>query len=327
MANLAVSAVCNLACVYCFAHDHTSKSANTRHYIDLLTYDKLLDFLDRSDIDEARLLGGEPTLHPDFPELVRRAVAHGKKIVVFSNGLMPPKALESLLTLPEESCLVLMNVNTPADIGQKVHNRQLETLRQLGKRAMPGFNIYRMDFDLSFLAAIIHETGCKPALRLGLAQPCLSGENRYIHPKQYRFVAEKIVRFAGENPGIRLEFDCGFVRCMFSDEELRILRQPDSAIEWRCGPILDIDVDGKAIHCYPLSELDTIEVTPADDAAALRQHFEAVTRPYRQSGIYPECATCSFKQAGQCSGGCLSTTIRRFQHTPFEVSIPDPERP
>jgi molybdenum cofactor biosynthesis enzyme MoaA len=75
MANLVVADACNLKCAYCFARDHmqASKDNAAPAFISLATFEARLDFLDRSGIGEIRLIGGEPTLHPQFPEMIRRA--------------------------------------------------------------------------------------------------------------------------------------------------------------------------------------------------------------------------------------------------------------
>lgn len=323
MANLTISAVCNQSCAYCFTRDHLNDSGANQRFLDVGDFEARLNFLERSGIDQVRLLGGEPTLHPGFPELVERARARNKKIVVFTNGLMPDKALGCLEELPVTECTVLVNVNEPGEAGKDTSERQRTVIRRLGERALLGFNIYDADFQPDFLLSLVAEVRCRPAIRLGIAQPCLSGDNRYIHPKQYGFVGEKVVRFAclAASAGVRLEFDCGFVRCMFSDEDMEALKASSADIGWRCNPILDIDIEGRVIHCYPLSRLGSRPLTPETDAPALRSAFESSTRPYRQAGIFQECSTCPFKASGECPGGCLAVTIRRFRHTPFSLVV------
>jgi hypothetical protein len=65
----------------------------------------------------------------------------------------------------------------------------------------------------------------------------------------------------------------------------------------------------------------TLPLSPMADAATLRAEFEVRTEPYRQAGVYSECSSCVFKAAGECSGGCLAATIRRFRHTPFALKV------
>jgi MoaA/NifB/PqqE/SkfB family radical SAM enzyme len=333
VANLAISAVCNQNCAYCFTVDHLKRTPGSdddhplrasQAFIPVPVFRDHLAFLARSGVEEVRLLGGEPTLHPAFGTLVEHAMAAGMRIVVFTNGLMPEPALSCLEALAPDECTVLVNVNEPttADDGRG-HERRLDTLRRLGKRAFPGFNIYRLDCQLDFLLPLIAETGCKPVVRLGMAQPCLSGNNQHVHPNQYRAVAVKIVRFARDatRAGVTLDFDCGFVRCMFSDADLKTLQAAGTKVGWRCNPILDVDIEGNVLHCYPLANLVRVPLLPESDAASLRSLFEAQTRPYRQAGVFKECSTCFFKEKGECPGGCLAATIRRFRRVPFCLEV------
>ena len=80
MANLIVSNMCNLNCAYCFAKDYigTAQHGSNLNFIPLDSFENHLDFLDRSGIEQVRILGGEPTLHPEFPELLRAALFREK---------------------------------------------------------------------------------------------------------------------------------------------------------------------------------------------------------------------------------------------------------
>jgi hypothetical protein len=324
MANLAISAVCNQKCPYCFTSDHFGTVTHREAFMTIEAFEAGLDFLDRSHLDEVRLLGGEPTLHPQFPQLVALARMRHKKITVFSNGLMPERSIACLEELPPGECTVIVNVGSPASDNEAVFLQQYSTLRRLASRALVGFNIYRPDFEAEFLLPLVKETGCQPMIRLGLAQPCLSGVNEYLRPVCYQFVGVKITRLAqaAAKRDVKLALDCGFVRCMFSDRALATLKTLGAAVGWRCSPILDVDTTSQVIHCYPLSKFLRLPLTPDSDAPTWRQVFEQHTRPYRPAGIFRECSTCFFKQSEECSGGCLSLTMRRFRHVPFRLKIP-----
>ena len=88
-------------------------------------FDAALDFLVRSNIAEARLLGGEPTIHPGFDGIVDRVLARGLRLVVFSGGMIPEKALRRLEAVPEGALTVLLNVIPPAT-GQPPQLRRQE---------------------------------------------------------------------------------------------------------------------------------------------------------------------------------------------------------
>ncbi|MBX3056318.1 MAG: radical SAM protein [Anaerolineae bacterium] len=333
MANLAISNVCNLNCPYCFAAAYMSReNGAARPFITIDAFQQRLDFLERSHISQVRLIGGEPTLHPQFTTLVELARQRGFTILVFTHGLVRARPLACLTALSPDDCLVLVNMNATRsgcepDAAETAQREAV--IRQLGPRALLGFNIYRPQFDLQPLLALIQKANCRPAIRLGLAQPILNGDNACLHPKQYPAVGRQLAQFARHAAavGVRLEFDCGFVRCMFGDEELALLQERGADVAWRCNPILDISLDGRAIHCFPLTGRVETAVA-AQDAPTLRQQLTTQTQAYRLVGIYRECSFCPYKQQGApqgaCTGGCLAQTMRRFRHQDLQFVLPAP---
>jgi sulfatase maturation enzyme AslB (radical SAM superfamily) len=329
MANLVVTNICNLNCPYCFAAVYMGQDSNKRDvtFIDHQTFSQHLDFLERSQIFWARLIGGEPTLHPHFSDLICQARQRGFKILLFSHGLMPERSLACLETLTPDDCLVLVNMNatvTGRHPNEAEKARRRATVMRLGDKVRLGYNIYQTNFNLDHLLPLIQQANCQRSIRLGLAQPMLVGENRFLHPKQYQIVGRKIVLLAqrAADYGVVLEFDCGFVRCMFSDSDLEVLRQSGANIGWRCNPILDISLNGQAIHCFPLTGQVETAVSSQSDATTLRERLANQTQAYRTAGIYRECSTCLLKEQAECTGGCLANTMRRFRHHSLKFSVP-----
>jgi radical SAM protein with 4Fe4S-binding SPASM domain len=108
---------------------------------------------------------------------------------------------------------------------------------------------------------------------------------------------------------------------MFSDQHLVTLEEAGAVVAWRCNPILDIDLEGNVVHCYPLAGLGTLPLTETSNAAELRRAFAEWTRPYRRAGVFKECGTCRFKAKGECTGGCLAVTMRRFRKASFSLQM------
>lgn len=327
MANLIISRVCNGECPYCFALEtlHPPSTDPAQRFIGPEAFEARLDWLERSGIRQVRLLGGEPTLHPHFPVLVARAAQREKQLLVFSHGWMPEPALQALEALPPKRCRVIINMNArlPGGDQEATEVRRRAVFRRLGERAQPGYSICGRKFQMQFLIPLILETGCRKAIRLGLAQPTLAGTNAHLLPKHYRQVGAQIASFAeaAAEAGIVLEFDCGFVRCMFSESELKTLHAAHTDVGWRCNPVLDVDLDGRVFHCFPLAERFSAHLGEGRDAASLRAELETATRPYRQAGVFSECSSCLHKQQGICTGGCLASTIRRFSSHPFSLTL------
>jgi hypothetical protein len=326
MANLMLTTVCNLHCPFCFAADQLSRTPDPGRFLSVAAFESRLDFLDRSGIGQVRLIGGEPTLHPCFPELVERARARGKHLLVFSHGLIPERSLRCLEVLPVESCLVLINTNATDNgaLSTPAAHRRHVVMQRLGQRALPGFTIDRVDCDLESLLELIAETGCRRTLRIGLAHPSLYGSNSSLHPQQYPAVGHKLATFAARAAvvSVKLEFDCGYVRCMFSAADLATLESAGAAIGWHCNPILDIGLDDLSVHCFPLGAAAHCSMTANTTAVAMRTQLAQQVAAYRTAGIYAECTSCAYRARGECTGGCLAATMRRYRHSQFQVMMP-----
>ena len=59
--NIIINNYCNLTCEYCFAKDVMEEQ---RQQMTLEQFQWALDFLDASNDGNIRIVGGEPTLHP-----------------------------------------------------------------------------------------------------------------------------------------------------------------------------------------------------------------------------------------------------------------------
>jgi MoaA/NifB/PqqE/SkfB family radical SAM enzyme len=330
MANLIISNVCDAACDYCFAASHMTamRAPSAPAFMSAREFEKALNYLDHSGIEEARLLGGEPTLHPDFPAFVEAAIRRGKRLVIFTHALIPEAALQSLLDLPAEKCCLIVNMSAEfrnSQVGDQQAARRLSILKVLGSRAMPGYNIQSPGFDLSVLIQTARETGMRRTIRLGMALPGPKSSNRFIHPKQYRLVGSQISRQAEQvaREGFTLDVDCGFVRCMFSDAELSSLNHDGAKVGFHCSPILDICPDDRVLHCFSLSDRFVQPFSGRLASPCLHEAFEAQIHGYRTAGVFSDCSTCVHKLNRECSGGCLAATLKRFQPAAFELAIPD----
>jgi MoaA/NifB/PqqE/SkfB family radical SAM enzyme len=89
---------CQLRCTHCYAESGPESDHGT------MTADDWRRVLDESaavGAQEVVIIGGEPTLHPDLPELVRYALDRGMRVEVFSNLARPlPDALWALFETP-----------------------------------------------------------------------------------------------------------------------------------------------------------------------------------------------------------------------------------
>jgi MoaA/NifB/PqqE/SkfB family radical SAM enzyme len=313
MANLSITNVCNKKCAYCFANDTLNEFGKT--YINAKTFEKALDYLERSGLKQARFLGGEPTLHPNFIDFVKKALDRGLDIMLFTNGLMSDKTLEYLTTIPQERIAVLMNTIHPDENNDQGIILQKKIMKRLGKVIIAGVNIYNSRQELNFLLEYVSRYNLKNEIRLGISHSVLSRNNIFLHPKEYQETGYNIAQFKIEakKSGVSLGFDCGFVPCMFPDEYFELLSEELKKAGTCCHPIIDMLSDGSFIACYPLNNLLKIKINNHLNARDLILNFEKAISPYRETGIYPYCTNCPLFN-NRCNGGCMSFRIQRFSN-------------
>jgi radical SAM protein with 4Fe4S-binding SPASM domain len=313
MTNLSIIEACTLNCRYCFARQTLRSENGRQRHVTRTEFRRMLDFLERSGMDQVRLLGGEPTLHPEFCALVDEALARGFRVIIFSNGLMPEPALDKLAQCDTAHVAVMINTLRP-DHPQAT--TQTNTLRRLGSRVTLALNIDTPGVETDFLFERIEAYGLWPAIRLGLAHPAVGSANRSLHPRYYAEVGHRLLDFAQRalERDIQLQFDCGFVPCMFPEGSLALLGTDAKAIGTHCSPIPDILPNGRMVPCYPLAAIAQLRFFNYRnaDAHSVRAHFSKSLTPYRMMGLYKACVDCQQRIAGTCTGGCIAAAMRRL---------------
>jgi hypothetical protein len=313
MANLCLTTRCQRRCRYCFGappewHGRTADMSQG-------TFEAALLALDRSGIREARLLGGEPTLHPHFVDWLDLALAKGLRALVFSNGLIDETLALRIRGYGRDRVTTLVNAADPGEGTAEERQHMERTLGILGHTALLGRTVAEPDTPLAFLLDLIDVHGLERTIRLGLAHPSLDGRNAWLAPRSYALAGERIADFieTAAERRIRVEFDCGVVPCMFPPGFTESDHCDRERLGKACGPIPDILPDGAAVACFPLASLSQRAPSDYEDLEAVRRWLRSVLEPFRDLGIRPECRGCDWKRRGQCQGGCVAVALRRLQ--------------
>lgn len=321
MANLSITTMCNRDCAYCFSKLPINEFKSPLE-MEMEFFLSILDFLELNKISQVRLLGGEPTLHPLFNSFVEVSLARGFRVLIFSNGFMPDSVISYLVETPVDRVVILINSTGFPKYSPKEKKKLTMVFQRLGKRAFLGCNIDNPGIQLNFLLELIKEYNLFPLVRLGLAHPCIDRQNKFLHPRYYIEIGEKITEFAFNAHAfeVKIELDCGFVPCMFPEEAFHLLEKKEIGLQ--CGPIPDILPDGRIISCYPLASLHYETFSKNQIAEELKDKFEECLKQFKCFGIFRECSICVWKQEGKCLGGCIANAMRRMHHSDFEFFMP-----
>jgi MoaA/NifB/PqqE/SkfB family radical SAM enzyme len=294
--NILLTLACNLDCDYCFAR--TRKSASTRQEMTLDELETLLNQMD-PDVDEVRLMGGEPTLHSRYSEVLRLVKSHDFIVTVFTNGTRASLRL----TAPYLPDTVLLNLNDWRTYSEAQAAEILDNLAALGSRVGLGYTVTQADFDLADHVRLIREYGLKPVIRIGLAQPVVGGGNKYLPdealPKAHRSVVRWAEKLAAE--GVRLNFDCGFMRCHFNEADIESLVRANASLRFICRPSVDVGPGLQTWRCFAFSAGPGMDWRSFADVSRAQAWFER-----RDRFIVSDCEDCNHSQSGWCQGGCLA---------------------
>lgn len=319
--NLILTDVCNRACPYCFAQSKVSLAdrevAGVAAPISLDNYELVLDFLEKSSVPELKLLGGEPTTHPEITRIVERGLARGLVITIFSNGLWSSRVQQLFRQPNTDGVRFLINVNEPARQSGQENARQHRALEIAGERASLGFNIYRSDFDLRFVADLIDRHGLRREVRLGLAHPIVGEINEAPGDAELPVIGARLIAQLREleSRDVLGSFDCGFPLCMFPAAELDALVTCSTGFSAHCGIIIDIGPDLTVWPCFPLSNVHNVRLQDFATLAELRDYYSRQLSGVRAMGSLPECLDCRYLKRNQCAGGCMARTLRSWSGT------------
>jgi radical SAM protein with 4Fe4S-binding SPASM domain len=278
--------------------------------------EKIIQFYQKSQLTRFVILGGEPTLHPCFDQMLTRVLAEPefKSVMIFSNGLMPEKVLEYLSMNPDPRIQIAMNLNAPEYHTDSQWFQALHTMKTLGKRIGLGINVYESGQKYDYLLDAIQEFGLSAHIRVGLTQPIVASKNLYAREEAFPAIAEDLLAFAERayKRGVGFSFDCGFRFCMFTLEQHKELLRFGIKFKAVCSPIIDIAPDLSVWRCFPLINQAGVSLNDFSTKNQLIHYYNEIFKAFIPMGNKPECPQCLYRVNNLCNGGCLARTLSSF---------------
>lgn len=318
MANIVLTTQCNLHCVYCFANEFVNRQTNE---MSMDNFEECLRFLSFDPNERIGLIGGEPTLHPEFKRILGRLIdSPFKSVCVFTNGIL----LDRYLTeLRNGRFQILINLNAPDMIGDHAFSRIMDNMDlmihslYMAEQVGVGINLYKPDMDYQYLLDTLKKYRQK-RVRVSVSVPNLGG-NREVDPLEYfRTMRPLVRRFIRDvlEIGVAPNFDCNYIPYCLREEDDKVLLDKYKDVAMRsnllkqppiCSPVIDILPDLNAVRCFGMSSFFKTDIRRFRNTKELRRHFllevDACAYPLLPS---KECKGCREYLAGNCSGGCYA---------------------
>jgi hypothetical protein len=280
------------------------------------------------------IIGGEPLLYTHIDQAMRLALSHpmSEYVMIYTNAVeldrLAPEILEA------KKFRMLVNCNSPEDMGEKSFERMRENLLRFQNdhcgdgRFRLSVNLFKPDFDYSYVIPLVRELGFD-VIRLSVSVP-KKGDLHGKTPLEYfREMKPLAIRFVGDmiRNGVITGFDCNFLpNCVFTKDErdgmmgakdvfYKALSERYSETFWQrvifcelnnCTPVIDILPDLRAIRCFGLSEYTKQDIDKYRNIGELRDYYiKTVDMPACRLWTEDDCADCYDRECGDCSGGCL----------------------
>lgn len=320
MPNIMLTYRCNLSCEYCFANEFVNEDNIDISYEN---YMKAKEFILSSGNIHIGLIGGEPTIYPDFEKVLddlgkdTRVAA----VTIYTNGLEIGKYIDDL---DNEKFNVLVNCNGEVNIGKRYHELEknvqlLYKLTNAKKRITLGVNLYSNELDFNYIIDMAKKNDIH-RLRMSLTVPNLTCKRNIDALEYFRSRKDFLFDFLKKCDAAMIVpyFDCNIMPyCIWSDEEYnwinsflnkyQVKRTNLLGKECICKPVIDILPDLQCVRCFGLSEITKTSIMEFREIKDLYLYYEKKydSLVYHKCGNV-SCVDCYERRIGKCFAGCLA---------------------
>lgn len=315
MANIMINSYCNLKCPYCFADNEISDCGVKNMSID--DFEKIIEWHKNNNMRSIRIIGGEPTLHPNFIDFIYRILGDEffEGIHIFSNMTFNDEVKTALIDFSTEKRLsFLPNFNEEIVIGSKYNlvKKNIKIFTELGCIDTLGINIYKHDYDFSIPLNMAVDLGIK-CIRWALVTPNFEITKEFNVKSYFNGYFDTLIRFFKmcNERFLSNHQDCNSIpMCSFTDSQLRQIVSINPKIfskELACEVVLDVNPQMEAFRCFGLSEDYRMKLNPKTKIETYMDVIEEETKEIESKLLFDECATCeTYKYNGDRSCACIN---------------------
>jgi len=310
---------CNHRCPFCKLTG-TLASKKNRADMTIKDIDKIIDFCKRSGVNQLRILGGEPSQHPQIMDLLERIYERGLFVgIIFTNGIFDNDRLikfilrhripvnmnyfpkedyrDGELELVHENMrrLFLKNMDSKEMVGQKIVKEKSSTL---------SITFYKPDQEYRYIIDACLKYGVGP-IRWAASHSSTTQENRHVDFKMLKEMVPLMAGFVREavKAGVYTCVECGLVPCVLTKQEYRFFSKFTEGFTFMCQPILDVFPDLSVHYCMGMPIVSWI--TEANTLSQIYLEQKLISEHFRKRPRSEACLTCEWWQNKICQGYCL----------------------
>ena len=270
----------------------------------------------KENIGHIGLIGGEPTLHPQFREILSIVddifIQKNCEGILFTNGVY----LEQFLPYIPERLRILINVNTPNAMSMEQWNKMNNTLDEIynlgwfKNKVTIGCNVCMEIDDYDFFWSIVNKYSLR-TVRVSVTAPTKK-EYKEDKDKYYLTLLPKFLNFCKKAKmyNVKLSKDCNQIPdCYYENiDDLKLVKQvceEKNNTAPHCGPVIDITPDFTASACFGAYQV--VDCNLFKKYSDLEYYLlNKIIMPKFINNCTGKCSTCKKHELFTCQGGCLA---------------------
>lgn len=325
MSWLNINRACNLRCEWCYAGMMDfGRSEN----MTLDVVQRSIDFMKGLPVKEVILIGGEPTIHPQFLQIVRMLKEAGFRPLVVTNGIefANREFLEAAIEAGVNNVTTSLKAANEEDYerftGKKMFSTVMTAIKNLNETGIPHKVCVTVCEDViegfdGIIDALIESK--PPLFSFDMGRPVIvngqvQGDGIALPKTMAEFVIKIYPKLLAS--GITFNIKMLIPFCLFPRSFIETLIKNDhlsSACQIFEGTGIIIDPKGRLLPCNhfcdnPLGQIG-IDFSTADEYVQFRLRSD-IADFYKTMGSCPaqECVDCKYWQ--YCGGGCRIHWLR-----------------
>jgi len=317
--NLIITKRCDKGCPYCFASSARSKTKIGDWDMSFETFKEMLD--KSTDRQGIKLLGGEPTSHPEFKIFIEELVNRKLDFTIISNFLFKEDIADAIIeAMKKVNINFLINSSNLEDREgrydtfvnnyNKIYDFLYKTDREENMSCGITFEVDKTaDYYINYMKTLNEKLDGIERFRISIPNPEVKKEDFFIINNKELGKKFLTVTQAAVALGFTPSLDCIIYPCMFNNkEEWKYIKKFLDNVRTFCeGCPTDIFPDKTASYCYPLKESIKVDTEKYQN---IGQVFDDMNMRYKileGRVTQPEaCNNCPFKKIGMCGGPCLA---------------------
>jgi hypothetical protein len=322
--NVILTTRCAKNCSFCFARQTLREKGDKD--MSIADFEQLLEMaLHDGPNPVIKLLGGEPTMHPQFDLIIDILTRKHVGATLISNLLYTDPELRERINRAAHSGTLCSCLANAAELDRETDWRIFQTnFTALQESFAASGNCARTihaSITLSRHKSAVEETDylayLAQNLKISLLRLSLDfqGENRkdefFINNKEY---GQKILAVIYKCLDLRIpiSWDCKIYPCLFEPEVFQkdvegFVKTLRTVCDDNSAPF-DVFPDLSYVHCFPCRSLVGQNILQFYKISEAKLQIAFLKRAWRaqQSGQWPEpCQSCHYYQNGQCDSLCL----------------------